>query len=264
MLKIVLYALSAYLSIVVFFYFIQRQLIYYPEQNFPTPAHAGVPEMQVIQLMTSDNFLLKAWYRPPVDPNLPTLVYFHGNAGHIGHRALMMAPFLRKGYGVLLLTYRGYSGNPGKPSEEGLYRDARSAMQFLIEEKIPNQCIVLYGNSIGAAVAIQMATEYEIAALVLQSPFTSLTDVGHVHYPFFPIKWLIKDRYDSVAKGKKIQAPVLILHGANDWIIPTKLSQKLFLTLPEPKEAHYIPNRGHNDLFEPKIVISFIEKYACR
>lgn len=263
MLKIAVYAVVVYLALVAFFYWNQRQLIYLPEQDFPSPADAGVPEMQVIQLPTRDGLLLHAWYRRPVDPDRPTVVYFHGNAGHIGYRAVIVKPLLEKGYGVLLLTYRGYSGNPGKPSEEGLYHDARAAMQYLLDERIPSRCRVLYGNSIGASVAMQMATEYQVGAVVLQSPFTSLADVGHVHYPFFPVKWLIRDRYDSVAKAKKLQAPILILHGDDDRIIPPKLSRKLFLALPEPKEALYIPNRGHNDLFEPAIVISFIDKHAC-
>lgn len=264
MLKIAFYAAAAYLLIMVFLYLMQRSLIYFPQQDFPSPTEAGVPEMQVIRLTTSDDLVLNAWYRPPVDSGLPTVVYFHGNAGHIGHRAFIITPFLEEGYGILLLTYRGYSGNPGTPSEEGLYRDARAAMQYVIEQGVPNRCIVVYGNSIGAAVATQMATEYEVGTVILQSPFTSLADVGHTHYPFLPVRWLIKDRYDSVSKGKQIKAPIMLLHGTDDRIIPVDLSRRLFLALPEPKEAHYIKNRGHNDLFQQDLVISFIEKHACK
>ncbi len=264
MLKIALYIVIVYLLIVCLFYALQRSLIYFPLQDFPSPTEAGVPEMRVVRLTTSDELVLNAWYRPPIEATLPTVIYFHGNAGHIGHRAFIIAPFLDQGYGVLLLTYRGYSGNPGTPSEEGFYRDARSAMQYLIEQGTPNHCLVVYGNSIGAAVAMQMATEYDVGAIILQSPFVSMAEVGHFHYAFLPIRSLIKDRYDMAAKAEEVKAPIMVLHGTRDKIVPEDLSRKLFSMLPEPKEAHYIAGRGHNDLFEPELIISFIDRFACK
>ena len=262
--KIILYLIAFYVLLLFFFYLIQRHLIYYPEHHAPSPAQAGVPEMQVVSLHTEDGLMIKAWYRPPTQPNLPTIVYFHGNAGHIGYRAVIVKPLLTQGYGVLLLTYRGYSGNPGKASEKGLYIDARAAMKFIKQHGVSNQCTVLYGNSIGGSVAIQMATEYSIGAMILQAPFTSLADVGQFHFPFFPVKWFIKDKFDSMKKIKKINAPVFILHGENDTTIPPKFSRRLYEALPEPKQMRYIPNRGHNDLFEPDLVIRFIkEQIKC-
>jgi len=248
--------------IVVFFYVMQRHIIYFPLSYFPSPAEAGVPQMRIVTLHTADGLALKAWYHPPIHSRLPTLIYVHGNAGHIGHRAMMVKPFLEEGYGVLLLTYRGYSGNPGKPTEQGLYQDARAALDFVHQHTIPNHCIVLYGNSIGTAVAIQMATEYPIGAMILQAPFPSLADVGQVHYPFLPIKPLLKDKFDSIKKVEKLKAPVLVIHGESDWIIPPKLSRQLFNSLPEPKQAKYTPDKGHNDLYEPAHVIQFIQEYV--
>lgn len=263
LMKFLLYAVIIYLGLLVLLYFFQRSLIYFPDNHVYSPDDAGVPEMHIIELPTVDGLKIKAWYLPPSEPSRPTILYFHGNAGNIANRGFIVRPFIDKGYGVLLLTYRGYSGNPGKPSEEGLYNDARAAMQFLENEKVSPHCIVLYGNSIGAAIAIQMATEYSVGALVLQSPFSTLTDVAQVHYAFFmPFKGLINDKYDSMSKVKSIYAPVYILHGKSDNIIPPELSRKLFDAIGQPKEAKYLPNRGHNDLFEPGLVINFIKKYV--
>jgi fermentation-respiration switch protein FrsA (DUF1100 family) len=262
MVQFILSVVFAYCLIVLLFYFLQRHLIYFPsaEQGL-SPALAGVSEMDIVLLHTADGLTLKAWYYSSPSPT--TLVYFHGNAGHIGNRAQLVKPFLRAGYGVLLVTYRGYSGNPGKPSEEGLYQDGRAAMEFLIQNNIPSKNIVLYGESIGTAVAIQMATEYSVGAVVLHAPFPSLADVGQFHYPFIPVKWLIKDRFSSLKNAKKVHAPVLILHGANDIIVPPLFGQQVFKALSEPKRIEYLPHVGHNDLYEPARVIHFIQ-YALQ
>ncbi|MGA8165303.1 MAG: alpha/beta hydrolase [Waddliaceae bacterium] len=260
--KVIFLICSAYLIIVVFFYFFQRSMIYLPDQYFPSPEAAGVPQMNVASLPTQDGLVLHAWYRAPSEPRLPTLVYFHGNAGSIADRAMIVKPFLDEGYGVLLMTYRGYSGNPGKPDEQGLYQDARAAMNFLHEKGVQDRCIVLYGNSIGAAVAVQIAAEYPVALVILQAPFTSLADVGKTHYPFFPVKWLVKDQFDSIAKAGNIAAPVLIIHGENDTIIPPALSHQLFLAFSEPKQIIAISNRGHNDLNEPGLIMQFIREHV--
>lgn len=224
---------------------------------------AGVP-MEIVTLKTNDGLKLVAWYHQALHPHLPTIIYFHGNAGNIGQRSNAVQPFFKKGYGVLLVTYRGYSGNPGEPSEKGLYQDGRAAIQFLKHQHIPDQCIVLYGESIGTAVAIQMAIEYHLGAIILQSPFTSLIDIGQFHYPFFPIKWLIKDQFNSLNKAEQIQSPVLVLYGEMDDIIPPKFSIQLFEALPTFKQMQSIPDIGHNDIFNANFAINFIERYVER
>jgi uncharacterized protein len=262
MLKTAFFLLCIYAALVLLLYLNQRQFIYFPYQAFPSPEAAGVPDMQVVTLQTDDQLDLKAWYRPPTHSHFPTIVYFHGNAGHIGFRAPIVKPFLEAGYGVLLVTYRGYSTNPGKPYEEGLYKDARAALHFLQQKGVPHSCIVLYGESIGTAVAVQMATEYPVGGLILQSPFTSLGDIGQFHYPIFPIKWLIKDQFNSLAKASLVQSPTFILYGKNDDIIPPHFSIELFEALPGPKEIHPISNIGHNDLFDSQFAISFIKQHV--
>jgi fermentation-respiration switch protein FrsA (DUF1100 family) len=266
MLKIVFYTLGIYAILLMALYWFQRNLIYFPDRSIRTPIEAGVPEMKVIDLKTQDGLLIKAWYSQPSTTNSPTIVYFHGNAGHISDRAFVARAYMQKGYGILLVTYRGYSGNPGTPSEQGFYNDARAAMNFLEHKQIPLNCTILLGESIGSAVAIKMATEYTVGAIALQAPFSSLIDVATIHYALFmPIKGLIKDKFDSSAIAGQILAPVLIIHGKSDTIVPPELSRKLLSLLPEPKEAQYIPNKGHNDLFEPDLVDTFIRRYvACK
>ncbi|NGX58026.1 MAG: Multifunctional-autoprocessing repeats-in-toxin, partial [Chlamydiae bacterium] len=247
-----LYAVIIYFGLLAFLYTFQNSLIYFPNRSITTPQKAGVPEMKVIELTTSDGLKINAWYSPPRESSKPIIVYFHGNAGNIANRGFIARSFINKGYGMLLLTYRGYSGNPGRPGEQGLYNDARAALRFIKNEGVPPQCLVFYGTSIGGAVAIQMATEFQVAAIILQSPFSSIVDVAKYHYFFLlPFTGLIKDKYDSLSKVNMIEAPVLIIHGKSDRIIPPKLSRKLLEEFPEPKEAEYIPGKGHNDLFEP-------------
>ncbi len=260
-LKIVLILLCAYVALVLFLYVNQRQLIYFPYSFSLLPAEVGVPEMQVVTLRTDDDLHLKAWYRSPTHFKFPTIVYFHGNAGSINHRGYIVKPFLDAGYGVLLVTYRGFSGNPGKPNEKGLYEDGRAAIRFLHSQHVSDSCIVLYGESIGTGIAVQMATEYRVSGLILQSPFTSLGDVGQFHYPFLPVKWMIKDQYDSLTKVKGIHAPTLVLYGKHDDIVPSVYSIRLFEALPNPKYSIELPNIGHNDLFDSQFAIDFIQNH---
>ncbi|MEX1012128.1 MAG: alpha/beta hydrolase [Waddliaceae bacterium] len=237
-------------------YLFQRQLIYFPVNIKVTPEEYGVPEMVIVELKTDDNLRLMAWYRA-AEQGRPTIVYFHGNAGHIGTRAPIVKPFLNEGYGVLLVSYRGYSGNPGTPSEEGFYKDGRAALNFLRNKR----CIVLYGNSIGAAVAVQMATEFKVQTVILQSPFTTLADVARHHYPLFTFEILIKDQYRSIDIVDKLLPPTLVIYGEEDEINPPDLSRRLYKKLPDPKKILAVPHKGHNDLFVPEEIMYYIKEY---
>lgn len=259
MVNILITSFAIYLATLILIYFFQEKMTYFPSITISAPREARVPEMQIIELQTEDGLKIKGWYSPPKSQNQPTLVYFHGNAGDISNRSFIARTFLDLNYGFFLLTYRGYSGNPGTPSEQGLYSDARAVINFLMKKGLSPKSIVLMGESIGSGVAIQMATEFPIHALILMAPFSSLADVAKIHYSFFlPFNWLIKEKYDSMAKAAHIHAPVLIIHGKKDTIIPPELSRKLFEKFPEPKKAAYIPGSGHNDLFEPHLIDQFI------
>jgi len=225
----------------------QRELIYLPGGSPWPPADAGVPEMRPVTLTTADGLALTSWWHPP-DAGRIAIVYLHGNAGNIGHRAGKVRPYLDAGLGVLLLGYRGYGGNPGSPTEDGLYADARSGLEFLAAQGLPSTHIVLYGESLGTGVAVQMAIEQPVAALVLEAPFSSLADVAGAHYPFVPARWLLLDRFDSAAKIARIVAPVMIVHGERDDTIPIRFAERLHAAAGPGATFLRLPLAGHNDL----------------
>lgn len=261
MIKILIFLILGYAVILLLFYVSQRKLIYFPDQLTSDSIHAPLVHMREMTLDTEDGLHLMAWYKPS-QINLPTIVYFHGNAGNISHRAFVVKPFLDEGLGVLLVTYRGYSNNPGHPDEEGLYKDARAAIHFLLQQRIPLSCIVLYGESIGSAVAIQMATEFNVGGIILQSPFTSLGELGQFHYPFFPVNWLVKDKFDSLAKAKLIKSPTFLLYGLRDDIVPPQFSLKLFEAIEASKKKMPFEKIGHNDSYDAGFAIQFIKEYV--
>lgn len=245
-------AAAVYLALVGGMYTFQRSLLYIPSQATPSPAASGVPEMAPVTLETEDGLRLMSWYHPAVAER-PTLVYFHGNGGHIGYRGDKIRPYLDAGYGVLLVSYRGYGGNPGRPSEEGLYADGRAAMEFLAGRGVGPGRTVLYGESLGSGVAVHTALDQAragapVAAAVLEAPFTSAVDAGAHHYPWAPVRWLMKDRYDSRAKIADIDAPVLIVHGGRDRVVPIHMGEALYAAATAPKDSLWIPDAGHNDL----------------
>lgn len=251
LLRFVTYLILAYCIAVIALYCLQRKMMYFPSQKMVSPEEAGVPEMQEVILMTPDKLALKSWYAPPRESKAGdsfTIVYFHGNAGGIADRAQKIRPYLEHGYGILLVEYRGYSGNKGVPNEHGLYNDGRAALSFLSSKGVVPKRVVIIGESLGTGVAVQMATELSIGALVLEAPFTSTVDVAEDIYWFVPVKWLMKDRFESVSKIDKVSAPVLIIHGGQDTIIPIELAEILFSKANDPKEALYIAEAGHNDL----------------
>jgi fermentation-respiration switch protein FrsA (DUF1100 family) len=243
---------AGYLAVVGGMYTFQRGLLYVPSTATPSPAESGVPDIAPVTLETADGLRLMSWYKP-ADDGRPTLVYFHGNGGHIGYRGDKARPYLDAGYGMLLVSYRGYGGNPGSPTEDGLYADGRAAMAFLAARGVTPGDTVLYGESLGTGVAVHIALEQArasepLAAVVLEAPFTSAVDAGAQHYPWAPVRWLMKDRFESRSKIAEIQAPVLIVHGGRDRVIPFSHGEALYAAAVAPKESLWIPEAGHNDL----------------
>ncbi|WP_325049856.1 alpha/beta hydrolase [Legionella septentrionalis] len=247
-----------------FLYLWQRHLIYLPARTKPHPQDFRAQDMHVVTLKTEDGLFLQSWYKP-APRNNPTILYFHGNAGHIGYRMPLVRQFISAGFGVLLLEYRGYGGNAGTLSENNLYKDGRAGVKFLLQEKIPLSRIVFYGESLGSGVAVQMAVEYHVCALLLQSPFTSLSDVARHHYPWFPIK--LWDRFESLQKIKNLHMPLLILHGKQDQIVPFMQAKSLFKAANQPKHLAAFMHRGHNDLWGANTfaatIIDFIRTHCC-
>ncbi|MGM9452026.1 alpha/beta hydrolase [Legionella bozemanae] len=260
--KQLLLVLFLFILIVTLAYFLQRHFIYFPSPEKPSLSDFQAEDMQIIKLPVADGLTLSSWYKPAVD-NKPTILYLHGNAGHIGYRMYLARQFLSQGFGVLLLEYRGYGGNPGKPTESGLYQDARAAMTFLQQQGVPVNNIVLYGESLGTGVATQMATEFPICSLVLQSPYTSLTALARFHYSW--VLMPVIDKYDSLSRIQNIHVPILMLHGKLDEVVPYDQGLALFNHANQPKKWIEFANKGHHNLWDEhfaQIVIHFINTYC--
>jgi fermentation-respiration switch protein FrsA (DUF1100 family) len=204
-----------YLGAVAVVFFTQRSFVYpAPSQIAPLPAG-----YRAVSYRTDDALTLKAAYRPAA-PGRPTAVFFHGNGDSWNGAARATSQLAKAGYGVLLPEYRGYGGNPGGPSEGGLYSDGRAALRWLRAQGIAPSQIAIIGNSIGSGVAVQLASEAAPAALILVSPFENLAELAAGQFRWLPARWLLRDRYDNLAKIGRIDAPILILHGRADRLIP--------------------------------------------
>ena len=257
-------AAGLYLAILAALFIFQRNLLYVPNKEAPNLAEAGLDGvMQAVRTTTADGLQLLAWCRPPGSNPGSMLVYFHGNAGHIGHRADRVRPFIDAGYGVLLVEYRGFGGNPGQPSEQGLYADARAAIEFLGRQGVAPERMIFYGESLGTAVAVEMATTQGCAALVLEAPFTSVAAVAQSRYWMFPVRQLVVDKFDSLSKIAGLHCPLFLMHGERDGIIPIRYGRELFAAAPEPKEAKWFADGSHinfDDLGGPAAVIDFLRR----
>jgi fermentation-respiration switch protein FrsA (DUF1100 family) len=255
--------LIAYLAVLSFLYVFQRQLLYFPDKSRPQLAGLGEFGVREVRLTTADGLSLLSWYLPPREGR-PVVFYFHGNGGNIGYRGDRMQRFAREGYGVLMLEYRGYGGNPGAPTEAGLYDDSRAGLDFLQREAITAERLVLYGESLGSGIAVQIAAGQRVAAVILESPFTSVAAVAQYHYPYVPAARLIWDRYDSLSRIGRVTAPILILRGDRDGVVPAPFSEALFDAAPEPKESWSAPDAGHVNLDgfgALDAVVAFIERH---
>ena len=266
MLTVAAVAGLAYAFTVAGLYFVQRSLLYFPDRATPDPARYGLAdEITPIAYRTDDGLLLSAWYRPAARADRATIVYFHGNAGHHGDRGPVVRYLWEAGYGVLLAGYRGYGGNPSTPSEAGLSADARAAVGWLTEQDVSPGCLVLYGESLGSGVAVRLASETPVAAVLLESPFSSVADVGQAQYPIFPVKLLLRDRFDSLSRIAGIGAPLLVMHGEADRTVPIRFGRRLFDAAVEPKQAWWVPAGGHVDLHRhgaSDVVLAFLTEHV--
>ncbi len=261
MIQVVTTVVLSYAAVIGLLFLFQRRLIYVPDRTRPDPARHGVADMTPVTLTTEDGLELLAWWRPPADAEAPVMTYFHGNAGHLGFRGEKVRPYLDDGWGVLLPAWRGYSGNPGRPTEQGLYADGRAALAFVAAQGVTGDRLVLYGESLGSGVAVEMALHQEHRAVALEAPFSSIADVAARMFPFAPVRMLVRDRFDSVAKIARISTPVLVVHGERDTTIPVALGRRLFDAASPPKSAYFVPRAGHNDLYDHGVarrVIDFV------
>ena len=257
MLNIIFIVAGLYVALTGGMYIFQNDLLYHPSSEVPDRAQADVPDMREITLKTDDGLSLLGWFKE-AKPGQPVIVLFHGNAGHIGHRGYKARMLIDAGFGVLLVEYRGYGGNPGKPTEQGFQADGRAALAFLAQTGISRNHIILYGESLGSGVAVRLATDAQgigeaVAGLILEAPFTSIADVAAHHYPFVPARMLLKDKFDSLSRIGRFTGKTLVIHGENDRTVPISFGRRLFAAAPEPKTAHWVPGVGHNNLFDQNI-----------
>ena len=227
----------------------QRRMMYFPFGEVPAPAAVGLASAEPISFQTEDGLTLHGWFLPARAPERAfTIVVFNGNAGNRSLRAPLATALHARGYGVMLFDYRGYGGNPGTATEAGLAADARGARRSLIGRPgVDASRLVYFGESLGTGVATRLAAEHRPAALVLRSPFASMAAVGQFHYPMLPVRWLLRDRFDSIERIAAIGCPLLVIAGDRDSVVPYEHSRQLFAAAASPKTFVTIPGADHND-----------------
>ena len=227
-------------------YFGQRKLMYHPEPERTEPAAVGLPQVSERILEAPDGEKVIAWYGK-AKPGQPTLLYFHGNAGSLASRSERIAKYLSRGRGMFMMTYRGYAGSTGAPSEAANVADAKRAYDALLKEGVKPDDIIIYGESIGSGVAVQVAAEKKAAGLILDAPYTAMVDLASGQYPWLPVRLMLLDRYESKSFIASIKCPLLIIHGEKDEIIPVAMGRAMFALATEPKTIVTFPEAGHAD-----------------
>jgi fermentation-respiration switch protein FrsA (DUF1100 family) len=254
-----------YAALVGGMYAAQRALMYFPSKDIAAPTTYNLADMQDLTLKASDGIQVQAWVRAP-KPDMPLIVYFHGNAGNLAHRAAEYRLWLDEGFGLIALSYRGYAKSEGNPTEQGIYMDARAAVEYAQKTlHIPDSKIVLYGESLGTGIAVQMATEYALGALILEAPYTATSDRAAELYPYLPVRTIMKDQFLSREKIGSVHMPVQIFHGEKDNVIPVAHGRRMLELANEPKEGNFYPDVHHVDFdIQEQLVqmLAFLRKHG--
>ena len=256
---LIIVAALGYGSLLALMYVFQRSLMYFPDAARTPPAQAGLPQAEEVELTSSDGETLIAWHVAPRGDK-PVVLYFQGNAGWPDLRVGRFTWLIADGTGLVALCYRGYGGSSGRPSEDGLIRDAVAAYDFAAARYAPAR-IVLWGESLGTGVAVALAATHNVGGLILDAPFTSTADVGAAAYPFAPVRALIKDTFRSDQRIARVKAPTLVLHGERDRVVPIRFGERLFALAHEPKRMVRFPDGEHADLDDhgaAKVVREFL------
>jgi fermentation-respiration switch protein FrsA (DUF1100 family) len=243
--SIVLFAVAGYAALVALLYLAQRSMMYFPDTGRYAPAAVGLSRAEEVALRASDGEQVLAWHAP-AQGDKPVVLYFQGNGGGLNLRADRFRRLTADGTGLLALNYRGYGGSGGSPSEAGLIADGLAAYGFAAA-RYPAARIALWGESLGTGVAVALAAERPVGRVILESPFTSIADVAASIYWFVPVRLLIKDPFYSDARIAKVTAPVLVLHGARDDVVPIRFGERLYALIRAPKRFVRLADAGHND-----------------
>jgi len=258
-------AIGIYAAMIGGIYAFQRSLMYYPVKTIASPDVYGLAGVKETSLTSFDGTELQAWVHP-ASSGWPTILYFHGNAEHLGSRAAKFSAFIDAGFGLIAVSYRGFGKSDGSPSEAGIYGDARAAVDFALHTlRVPHHELIYYGESLGSGVAVQMASERTPGLLALEAAYTSVETRSAELYPFIVgARHLVIDKYDSLAKIGKIKTPLLMLHGEKDATIPVRMGRELFAAAHEPKTLVVYPNVYHADFSNEQILtplLAEVRKY---
>jgi uncharacterized protein len=225
---------------------LQRRLIYFPDPTHVSPEAAGLTGIEEVTIAAPDGERIIAWYTA-AKSGAPTILYFHGNAGGLDTRSERFHKYTSQGYGVFMMAYRGYGGSTGSPSERANVSDAKLAYHNLMERGVKSYDVFVYGESLGTGVATQVAVAREVGGLILDAPFTSMTDMARVHHPYLPARWFLIDRYETRRHIANLKAPLLVLHGEADEVIPVSQGRAVFDAARDPKKMAVFPEAGHSD-----------------
>jgi len=249
--KVLFTFIVSYIIAVGLVYTSQRLMQYHPNKDYPgNPKVYGLLDAKEIKLKAEDGQELYAWFVAPKEKDGKIFVIYHGNTGSLAGRADKASDLIKLGYGVYLCEYRGFGGIKGSISEEGLYKDARAGLDWILTNGYDISQLVLYGESIGSGVAVEMAKEFNTKYLVLEGGFSSATAVGKKAYPLFPVSVLLKDKYDNLSKIKDVKSSLLMIHGVNDKVIDIDVARDLYEAANHPKQFFEFDKGGHVDLFK--------------
>lgn len=249
--SLIIAAVAAILIWTIVLMILEEKFIYFP-YKYPQGAYdqaRSIPNLRDCWITTEDGVKIHAWFAP-AESAKATLIISHGNAGNISHRIPIIRELQRRKFNVLMYDYRGYGRSEGSPDEEGVYKDGRAVFDHALKlPEVNARRVILWGTSLGGAVAVEVATHRKVAGLILESTFTSAKDVARVVYPFLPVQFFMRTKFNSIEKIKALSVPVLVIHGSHDTIIPPGLGRKLYNAANEPKEFYEIPGADHNDTF---------------
>ena len=259
-------AVAVYVLCLLLLFVFQRSLLYYPSHTYVSLGEARANKsLSEFPVRTADGIDLEAWYSPATSKSY-TFVFFHGNGDSLFGDSEVGDPYIAAGYGFLIAEYRGYSGLSGKPTEAGLYADARGYIHGLESHGVKSEDIILFGHSLGTGVATQIAEEFHVGGLILLAPYLSIPKMAQVQYPIFPAEYMVLDRFENFRKMKNVHVPLLIVNGTLDEVIPPSQGKQLFDIANEPRQFNSLPGHHHNDLFmdAAPIILDWVSKLPVK
>ncbi len=259
LLEIFIGILVIYASVLIVLFIFQRNLMYHPNENNYFGDKLEV-EIEKVKITTSDNINLLGWFHNKNLKKFKTIVYFHGNAGNLDNRIYKLNYFKNMDVNFLIIAWRGFSGNKGKPSEQGLYEDGKSTIEWLKNLGVTEKDIIIYGESLGTGIATEIAQNNKFAGLILETPFTSMIEAAKNFYPYIPVGLLLKDKYKNDKKIENINIPILVMHGEVDQIVPFWMGKTIYEIANQPKYSYFTKYDDHMMEFDENLVLT-LEKF---